>query len=81
MAARKPSPPAKPTSEPDTPEQTAPVAQERTAVESAYVDALYRERDGYLRYGRKNRADGVTSELRRLGAPLERAIPAPGETA
>jgi hypothetical protein len=32
-----------------------------------YVQALLRERDGYLRYDRKDRAAAVDAELKRLG--------------
>jgi hypothetical protein len=35
--------------------------------EEAYVAALRRERDGYVRYGKTDRADAVSAELRRLG--------------
>ncbi|MFF4166875.1 hypothetical protein [Streptomyces sp. NPDC001741] len=91
MAARKSTPPPvadeqdpevtpEPEDQEDT-EQDAEEPQERTAVEAAYIDALHREREGYARYGRKERAAEVEAELKRLGAPLERAVPAPRETA
>lgn len=83
MAARKSTPsPAEP-QEPDVVEedQAEEEPQERTAVEAAYVDALRREREGYTRYGREDRAAAVEAELKRLGAPLERAVTRPPETA
>ncbi|MEU6702539.1 hypothetical protein [Streptomyces wuyuanensis] len=52
-----------------------------TEMERAYVDALQREREGYVRYDRKDRLKDVDAELRRLGAPLERAVTHPPETA
>lgn len=88
MAARKSTPPPvadeQATPEPAAPEltdQPAEGPQERTAVEAAYIDALQREREGYTRYGRKDRASDVDAELKRLGAPFERAVPPPLETA
>jgi hypothetical protein len=36
--------------------------------ESAYVQALRREREGYARSGRKERAGAVDAELKRAGA-------------
>ncbi|WP_404974888.1 hypothetical protein [[Kitasatospora] papulosa] len=91
MAARKSTPPpvadeqdTQAAVEPEAPEeadQGAEESQERTAVEAAYIDALQRERVGYTRYGRKDRAAAVESELKRLGAPFERAVPPPLETA
>ncbi len=36
--------------------------------EEAHVAALRRERAGYLRYGKTDRAEQVTAELQRLGA-------------
>ncbi|MGW0785756.1 hypothetical protein [Streptomyces sp. NPDC002913] len=91
MAARKSTPPPvadeqdtevtpEPEGQEDT-EQDADEPQGRTAVEAAYVDALQREREGYTRYGRKERAAAVEAELKRLGAPFERAVPEPRETA
>ncbi|MDQ0795577.1 hypothetical protein [Streptomyces sp. B1I3] len=88
MAARKSTPPPvadeQPTPEPAPPakaDRPAGEPQERTAVEAVYVDALQREREGYTRYSRKDRAADVEAELRRLGAPFERAVPQPRETA
>jgi hypothetical protein len=66
---------------PEKADQVAEERQERTAVEAAYIDALQREREGYTRYDRKDRAAGVEAELKRLGAPFERAVPPPRETA
>ncbi|MDX3064033.1 hypothetical protein PV518_17890 [Streptomyces sp. ND04-05B] len=82
-------PPAQPEPEPTTPVEPAPPEddqepeepRERTAVEAAYIAALQREREGYTRYGRKDRAAEVEAELDRLDAPFERAVPAPLETA
>ena len=51
------------------------------AVAQAYVDALQREREGYVRYDRTDRLKDVDAELKRLGAPLERAVTRPPETA
>lgn len=82
MAARKTtSPPAAAEQDPQDVPQEAEQASAPTAVESAYVDALRREREGYLRYEQTDRAGGVEAELKRLGAPLERAVTAPPETA
>ncbi|MDJ0461558.1 hypothetical protein [Streptomyces sp. H27-C3] len=86
--AATPAPPA-PDPEPDakapTTKREAKAADEapakRGAVDDAYIDALYREREGYTRYGRKDRASEVAAELKRLGAPLERAVTAPPERA
>ncbi|MFI1524935.1 hypothetical protein [Streptomyces griseus] len=77
-----PSTPAEPP-EPDVVEEqpTEEEPQAPTAVEAAYVEALQREREGYTRYGRKDRAADVEAELKRLGAPLERAVTRPPETA
>ncbi|MFJ8221408.1 hypothetical protein [Streptomyces griseus] len=82
MAARKSTPPA-PEPEPDVvdEDQAEDGPQGPTAVEAAYVAALQRERAGYTRYGRKDRAADVEAELKRLGAPLERAVTRPPETA
>ncbi|MFE3381924.1 hypothetical protein [Streptomyces anulatus] len=82
MAARsKSTPPAEP-QEPDVAaEGEAPAEDASTSVGDAYVEALRREREGYARYGRKDRAAEVDAELKRLGVPLERAVPAPRETA
>ncbi|MFD8797211.1 hypothetical protein [Streptomyces atroolivaceus] len=74
-----PAPPETEASEED--DQAVEEPRERTAVEAAYVDALQREREGYTRYGRKDRAAAVEDELKRLGAPFERAVPPPRETA
>ncbi|MET8478162.1 hypothetical protein ABZV68_13265 [Streptomyces clavifer] len=82
-------PPAPPEPEPTPPVEPAPPEddqepeepRERTAVEAAYIAALQREREGYTRYGRKDRAAEVEAELDRLDAPFERAVPAPLETA
>jgi hypothetical protein len=61
--------------------------------EEAYVAALLREREGYVRYDRKERVAAVDAELARLGvtredahrgeeaavnAPQERAVPSRG---
>lgn len=91
MAARKTTTPqAEPEQTPDeptpdptpeAPEQPEEEHREPTAVEAAYIDALRREREGYLRYGRTERAEAVADELRRHRAPLERAVTAPPETA
>lgn len=70
--------------EPDADAQDAP----GTAVQQAYVDALLREREGYVRYGREDRVKDVDAELKRLGVRrpaahrgTERAVPGPPETA
>ncbi|MFD9225384.1 hypothetical protein ACFWDI_36490 [Streptomyces sp. NPDC060064] len=64
-----------PAQEPAAPEPEAP------APDQAYVDALQREREGYVRYDRTDRLKDVDAELNRLGAPLERAVTRPPETA
>jgi len=74
MAARKaaaPTPPAEAEDYAWPPEQ------------AGYAAALIRERDGYARYGRKDRAAEVDAELDRLrdAAPLEHAVTEPPETA
>jgi hypothetical protein len=60
----------------ETPEDQAPPAETAAAPEepepaaepeSDYVQALLRERDGYLRYDRKDRAAAVDAELKSLG--------------
>ncbi|MFJ6810653.1 hypothetical protein ACIQRK_32395 [Streptomyces anulatus] len=84
MAARKTTPPEP--QEPDAPDvveedQAEEEPPKHTAVEAAYVAALQREREGYTRYDRKDRAAAVEAELKRLGAPLERAVTRPPETA
>ncbi|WP_405431114.1 hypothetical protein [Streptomyces anulatus] len=81
MAARKTTPPEP--QEPDVVEEDQAEAEppKPTAVEAAYVAALQREREGYTRYDRKDRAAAVEAELKRLGAPLERAVTRPPETA
>lgn len=84
MAARKTTPPEP--QEPDAPDvveedQAQEEPPKHTAVETAYIDALQREREGYTRYDRKDRAAAVEAELKRLGAPLERAVTRPPETA
>lgn len=71
--------PAAPQDEPKAEKEQEP--QERTAVENAYIAALRREREGYLRYGQQDRAGGVETELKRLSAPLELAVTRPPETA
>ncbi|MEU0001498.1 hypothetical protein ABZ069_31730 [Streptomyces microflavus] len=83
MAARKTTPPPSEPQELDVVEedQAEEEPQEHTAVEAAYVEALRREREGYTRYDRKDRAAAVEAELKRLGAPLERAVTRPPETA
>ena len=86
MAARKSTPPLEADTEQDLLDGEDDAAEQvadsgPTAMEAAYADALRRERGDYLRYGRKDRAADVASELKRLGAPLERAVPAPNETA
>ncbi|MFJ7523905.1 hypothetical protein ACIQ1S_03170 [Streptomyces griseus] len=83
MAARKSTPPAPEPPEPDVvdEDQAEEEPQGPTVVEAAYVAALQREREGYTRYGRKDRAAAVDAELKRLGAPLERAVTRPPETA
>ncbi|MFD7746708.1 hypothetical protein ACFV2V_13870 [Streptomyces sp. NPDC059698] len=84
MAARKSTPPAPEPPEPDVVDEDQVEAEERpapTAVEVAYVEALRREREGYTRYGREDRVAAVEAELKRLGAPLERAVTRPPETA
>lgn len=82
MAARKSTPPAPEPPEPDVvdEDQVEEETQAPTAVEDAYVAALQREREGYTRYDRKDRAAAVEAELKRLGAPLERAVTRPPET-
>lgn len=51
-----------------------PTDEERAAAaRRAHVEALRRERDGYARYGRADRAAVVAEELARLGAPVEDA--------
>ncbi|MER7814079.1 hypothetical protein [Streptomyces sp. NPDC096153] len=55
--------------------------EEPTEMERAYVAALQREREGYARYGRDDRCKDVEAELKRLGAPLERAVTHPPEKA
>ncbi|MEI5036044.1 hypothetical protein RB201_35650 [Streptomyces sp. S1A(2023)] len=81
MAARKTTPPEP--QEPDVVEegQAEEEPSKPIAVDGAYVAALQREREGYTRYDRKDRAAAVEAELRRLGAPLERAVTRPPETA
>ncbi|MFJ9394654.1 hypothetical protein ACIRQT_07190 [Streptomyces californicus] len=83
MAARKSTPPAP--LEPDVVDEDLAAAGEEppapTAVEAAYIEALHREREGYTRYDRKDRVSAVEAELTRLGAPLERAVTRPPETA
>lgn len=86
MAARKSTPPPETDTEEDLLDDQDDAAGQvadsgPTAMQAAYTDALRRERDDYLRYGRKERAAAVADELKRLGAPLERAVPAPKETA
>ncbi|MEU8270834.1 hypothetical protein AB0B89_27210 [Sphaerisporangium sp. NPDC049002] len=41
---------------------------EEATPQEAYVAALRREREGYVRYGKTDRAAAVTAELRRFGA-------------
>ncbi|WP_406144186.1 hypothetical protein [Streptomyces anulatus] len=81
MAARKTTPPEP--LEPDVvdEEQAEEEKPQPTAVEAAYIEALHREREGYTRYDRQDRAAAVEAELKRLGAPLERAVTRPPETA
>jgi hypothetical protein len=43
----------------------------RTTLETAYLDALRRERDGYVAYGREDRVAAVDAELERWGATAE----------
>ncbi|WP_030333814.1 hypothetical protein [Streptomyces sp. NRRL B-1381] len=85
MAARKSTPPAPEPLEPDVVDEDLADAREEplapTAVEAAYIEALHREREGYTRYDRKERVTAVEAELTRLGAPLERAVTRPPETA
>lgn len=81
MAARKATPPPVAEKEPQDEPVAAEETQTPTAVGAAYLDALRREREGYLRYDRKDRAAAVAAELKRHGAPLERAVPPPSETA
>lgn len=89
MAARKTQPapaPAEPeeqTPPADEPGEDAPAEQAppRSPGEEAHIEALHRERAGYVRYGRDDRAEEVAAELLRLGASLERAVPAARETA
>lgn len=86
MAARKSTPPAEADVEEDLLDDGEDAGEETpdtgpTAMKDAYAEALRRERADYLRYGRKDRAADVAAELKRLGAPLERAVPAPNETA
>ncbi len=45
--------------------------------EEAHVAALRRERAGYLRYGKTDRAEQVAAELRRLGQEVDEPGPAP----
>lgn len=61
---------------------------ERTPDEQAYVEALLREREGYARYDRADRVEGVDAELKRLGvtrdevhAEVETAVSEPAEKA
>lgn len=86
MAARKSTPPVEPDVEEDLLDDDEDTSEEipdagPSAMADAYAEALRRERADYLRYGRKERAADVAAELKRLGAPLERAVPAPTETA
>ncbi|MFF9084421.1 hypothetical protein ACF1BR_32515 [Streptomyces rubiginosohelvolus] len=83
MAARKTTPPSPEPLEPDVveEEQAEEEKPQPTAVEAAYIEALQREREGYTRYDRRDRAAAVEAELKRLGAPLERAVTRPPETA
>ncbi|MEV0149098.1 MULTISPECIES: hypothetical protein [unclassified Nonomuraea] len=39
--------------------------------EEAHIEALHRERDGYLRAGKADRAAQVAAELRRLGTQVQ----------
>ncbi len=43
--------------------------------DEAYVEGLRRERAGYLRYGKSERAEQVAAELRRVGADVDEAAP------
>ncbi|MDT9689391.1 hypothetical protein Q5762_13805 [Streptomyces sp. P9(2023)] len=47
------------------------VVTPRTSLEAAYVDALRRERAGYVTYGREDRVATVDAELKRWGATAE----------
>ncbi|MFD5033645.1 hypothetical protein ACFWM0_25040 [Streptomyces sp. NPDC058405] len=99
MAARrtttKPSEPEE-TSGPQDPETSEPAEDEAapdetsdlTSVQQAYVDALLRERVGYVRRGLDTRVAEVDAELERLGVSRgqagrgrERAVSPPTERA
>ncbi|MFE7804015.1 hypothetical protein ACFU51_04975 [Streptomyces sp. NPDC057430] len=47
------------------------VVTPRPTLEAAYVDALRRERAGYVTYGRTDRVAAVDAELERWGATAE----------
>jgi len=59
-----------------------PTDEERAAAaRRAHVEALQREHDGYVRYGRADRAAVVADEIAKFGAPQEVAVQAPPEAA
>lgn len=76
-AAAAPTKPEEQEPEAEAPDETT----EAPAPDQAYVDALQREREGYVRYDRTDRLKDVDAELKRLGAPLERAVTRPPQTA